>query len=286
MGCGSSRTIVSTLTWDTDLIDGRIRKRHGHPSTHRTDGYEFGIRVRVKGFCQSLYAGTSNSTNEKVSIKESNLNHYPQAMAIEEVMILAKLNHDSIIQIKEVFVAEGKIYSVLSYIEPTRLKDFVDIKARVTNLTIAEAKAITMAINQALIHCHDNKIVVRSITPDNIMVKKITSSANGHGSDNQALSTFDVKLVEFGYATENIYTNKGGLKNLSDHPLFEWNDVLYMPPEAILGHPFSTSLDMWSLGVLMFLMLSGELPFNSPDDKLLINAIKVSKLEFRLLQLF
>jgi serine/threonine protein kinase len=273
MGCGSSRTIASTLTWETDLIGGRIRKRQGHPSHYRMDGYELGIRVRAKGNFQALYVGTSKGSNEKVSIKESITKNYPQTLAIEEIMILARLNHPNTIQLKEVFVTEHQIYSVLSYIDPMRLKNFVDVKNRTTNLTISDSKYIIRCINDALIHCHENKIIVRGLTPDNILVKKL--STNEEHSHNKGQPNYEVQLVEFGLATNNVYNSKGGLRHLSDHPLFEWNDVLYMPPEAILGHPYSTSVDMWSLGIIMFLMLSGDLPFSSPDDKLLVNAIKV-----------
>lgn len=276
MGCGSSKTIATAMTWETDLIGGRIRKRQGNPSNYRMDGYEIGIRVRAKGNFQALYVGTSKASNEKVTVKESNIKNYPQTLAIEEIMILARLSHPNVVELKEVFVAEHQIFSVLSYVDPMRLKNFVDVKTRVTNLTIADAKYIAKCINDALIHCHEQKIIVRGLTPDNIMVKKVGSTEENSGrGQKSAQPNYEVKIVEFGLATNNIYNSKGGLRHLSDHPLFEWNDVLYMPPEAILGHPYSTSVDMWSLGVLLFLMLSGDLPFNSPDDKLLVNAIKV-----------
>ncbi len=287
MGCGSSKKIGTALTWETDMIGGRIRKRQGHPTHYRMDGYEFGIRVYARGKNQALYTGTSKANNDKVTIKESTLSTtYTEDMAIEEVMILASLNHPNIIELKEVFVDKDQhIYSIIQYIDPMRLKHFVNIKGRVTNLSIADAKYIAKAINDALIHCHNNKIIVRGLTPDNIMVKKISTSTRfstggatqDNGSPPPPLSNqYEVKLMEFGLATTNMYNSKGGIKHLSDHPLFEWNDVLYMPPEAILGHPYSVAVDMWSLGVLMFLMLSGELPFNQSDDKLLVNAIKVS----------
>lgn len=96
------------------------------------------------------------------------------------------------------------------------------------------------------------------------MVKK-NSTPNDLGS------FFEVKITDFSQSVM-----KGSLENLADHPLFEWNAVPYMPPEAILGHPFSTSLDLWSLGVLAFLMLSGELPFEHEDDRILVNSIRVS----------
>ena len=67
---------------------------------------------------------------------------------------------------------------------------------------------------------------------------------------------------------------------LCDHTLFEWNDVPFMAPEALLGHPYSFAMDVWSIGVLLYMMVSGELPFASPDDKDLVNSIKHASFEF------
>eukprot|EP00981_Chlorochromonas_danica_P009933 scaffold2913_cov181-Ochromonas_danica.AAC.27 len=73
----------------------------------------------------------------------------------------------------------------------------------------------------------------------------------------------------------------GSTKSLSDHPLFDWNDVPYIAPEALLEQPYSKSMDMWSVGVLIYLMIAGDLPFaNSDDDKVLLNAIKHAQYSF------
>jgi serine/threonine protein kinase len=62
--------------------------------------------------------------------------------------------------------------------------------------------------------------------------------------------------------------------------LFEWNDVPYLAPEALLGHPYSTAMDVWSIGVLLFMMVAGELPFDSADDKELVEKIKYANYDF------
>eukprot|EP01034_Spumella_vulgaris_P029852 gene29852-36972_t len=106
-------------------------------------------------------------------------------------------------------------------------------------------------------------MIIRNLTADNIMVK-----SNGKDS-------YEVKICDFSLAV-----HVGSLKVLCDHPLFEWNDVPYLAPEALLGHPYSTAMDVWSVGVLLYAMICGRLPFDSPNDKDLVEMIKFANYEF------
>lgn len=151
----------------------------------------------------------------------------------------------------------------MDYVDPTRLTNFINLSQKSTTLSPVDVRHIVKSMVGALIYCHELGVIVRGLTPENIMIKK-------NSTPNELGSYFDVKITDFSQAVL-----KGSLDNLADHPLFEWNAVPYMPPEAILGHPYSTSLDLWCLGVLTFLMLCGELPFEHEDDRILVNSIRV-----------
>lgn len=100
------------------------------------------------------------------------------------------------------------------------------------------------------------------------MVKKAGTDLIGH-------TIFDVRIVNFSAAI-----SEGSTKPLCDHPLFEWSDVLCTAPEALQGNNYSPRMDVWSLGVLVFLMISGTYPFYSDDDRILVESIKQGSFTF------
>ncbi len=144
-----------------------------------------------------------------------------------------------------------------------RLKHYIDLPAKSTKLTLADTRKIIRSVISATSYCHENNVIVRNLTADNIMVK---SSSSGN---------FEVMICDFSLAVPI-----GSTKVLCDHALFEWTDVPYMAPEALLGHPYSTSMDVWSIGVMLYMMVSGELPFESEDDKELVAKIASASLNF------
>jgi len=144
-----------------------------------------------------------------------------------------------------------------------RLKHFVDVKNKTTRLTIPDCRSIIRSIISATSYCHANGVIIRNLTADNIMVKS------------SAKDCFDVMITDFSLAVP-----AGSLKVLCDHTLFEWDSVPYMAPEALLGHPYSFAMDVWSIGVLLYSMVSGELPFESADDQELVHMIKFANFTY------
>ncbi len=144
-----------------------------------------------------------------------------------------------------------------------RLKHYIDLTAKCSKLTLTGTRKIIRSVISATNYCHDNNVIVRNLTADNIMVKSTGSGL------------FEVMICDFALAVPT-----GSTKVLCDHTLFEWNDVPFMAPEALLGHKYSCSMDVWSIGVLLYMMVSGELPFDSTDDKELVNSIKHASFEF------
>jgi len=180
-----------------------------------------------------------------------------------EILILAKLSHMSIPRIKEVFITDISVFVVTDFVDSMRLKHFVDLKRQTTSLTHSDTRKILTAILSATAYCHSLDVIVRNITLDNITVKR-------DGKDG-----IEVKIADFSLAT---YT--GSIEVLCDHALFDWNDVPYASPEALLGHPYGTKTDVWSIGVVLYSMISGELPFSSNDDKALVEQIKTASFAF------
>ncbi len=149
------------------------------------------------------------------------------------------------------------------FVDSMRLKHFVSLKNATTTFSVGDARKVIKAVISAVNHCHSQNVIVRNITAESVAVKR------------EGKEGFAVQLADFTLAVpaESIAV-------LCDHPLFDWLDVPYMAPEALLGHPYTAAMDVWSIGVLLYLMLSGELPFASEDDKELVEKIKVSFFRF------
>ena len=146
----------------------------------------------------------------------------------------------------------------MDYMDPGRLKNFVDTKKQETSLTLPDIKEIALSLASVVNYVHDKKYIIRNLMPDNIMLRK-----DG--------DRFKVKLTDLAYAVPF-----GSNENLSDHPLFDWGDVPYTSPEALLGPTYNQSMDIWSLGVLYYFMLTCSLPFYHEDDKTLVHTIKMA----------
>jgi serine/threonine protein kinase len=212
---------------------------------------------------QSFFVGTSRSNNQKVTIKEHHTSHSIESDVTEEIKILSKLSNESIPKLLEIFITNISVFVVTDFVDSMRLKHYVDVRNKTTKLTPADSRKIIKSLISAVSYCHTNDVIIRHLTAENIMVKS-------NGKDG-----FEVKICDFSLAVP-----MGSIKVLCDHPLFEWNAVPYLAPEALLGHPYSTAMDVWSIGVLLFLMVAGRLPFDSADDKDLVEMIKFASYEF------
>ena len=93
-------------------------------------------------------------------------------------------------------------------------------------------------------YCHDRKILHRDLKPENILI-----------SDPKQ-KDFDIKVIDFG---ASVYHSPS--KKLTD----KFGTVYYIAPEVLKGRVLDKS-DVWSLGVIMYILLSGEPPFNASED--------------------
>ena len=152
-----------------------------------------------------------------------------------EALSASSLSHPNIVEIYDVGEDEGNFYIVMEYIEGKTLKQL--IKKRGV-LTLPETMDIILQLLDALASAHDSYIIHRDIKPQNIMIKESGL----------------VKITDFGIAM--------ALNNAS---LTQTNSVMgsvhYLPPEQASGKGSTIRSDIYSLGILMFEMLTGKMPF-------------------------
>lgn len=152
-----------------------------------------------------------------------------------EALSASSLSHPNIVEIYDVGEDDGNFYIVMEYIEGKTLKQL--IKKRGV-LSLPETMDIMLQLLDALKSAHDSYIIHRDIKPQNIMIK----------------DSGLVKITDFGIAMA-----------LNSAQLTQTNSVMgsvhYLPPEQASGKGSTIRSDIYSLGILMFEMLTGRVPF-------------------------
>lgn len=186
-------------------------------------------------------------------------------MFIDEAKLAAQLTHPNIAQIFDLGKAMGFYYIAMEFVDGRDLRSLLR-KVRDYRLPVPEpiAAAITMKVASALDYAHrkrgindkDLKLVHRDISPQNILI-----SYEGA-----------VKLVDFGIAkaaTKSTQTMAGALKG----------KLLYMSPEQALGQALDGRSDIFSLGLVLFELLTGERCFQADSELGVLEKVRMGKVQ-------
>src|ERR671923_1412561 len=154
-----------------------------------------------------------------------------------EARAVAQLNHPHVVTVIDAGEDEGAPYIVFEYVEGETLKDRIRRNGR---LPVAEAVAYAIEIARALESAHAHRLVHRDVKPQNVLIDP----------DGRA------KVTDFGIA-----------RSLEAHGLTAPGRVLgttdYVSPEQALGHDVTEQSDIYSLGIVLYEMLTGEVPFRA-----------------------
>lgn len=156
----------------------------------------------------------------------------------------------------EFFSDRGYYYLVTEYVDGGELFDELAQRGALTENLAAH---ITRQLLSAIIYCHKRKIVHRDLKPENILIVKSAKA-----------SQFDIKVIDFG--TAEIFRPKITLKQFAGTPY-------YMAPEVIEGK-YTEKCDVWSCGVVLYILLCGYPPFGGRDNNSVLRAIIKRKYGF------
>lgn len=208
--------------------------------------YSFGRKLGQGGFgvvCEATHIETQRKWAIKKVNKEkagtSGVKHLER-----EVSIMKQVKHEHIIHLEEVFETPKRMYLVTELCEGGDLKDLLQ---KNKHFTEEETRRIIKSLLEAIVYLHKKDIVHRDLKLENILVK------NCHqGNDNDMVN---IKVTDFGLSVQ-----KGGVG--SENMLqATCGTPMYMAPEVIDGHEYSQQCDLWSIGVIMYMLLCGEPPF-------------------------
>ncbi|KAG5179824.1 kinase-like domain-containing protein [Tribonema minus] len=211
-----------------------------------------------EGAYAKVVEGTYSVTGRTYAVKmvrKANLAPEDEADLLEEVKILRQLNHPNIIDIYQFYRQERDNYYVI--IEYMRGGELFDRIVKKQFYTEKEARDLCKILLDAIKYCHDRDIVHRDLKPENLLLTSNDDDAS-------------IKLADFGFAKAlngSMVTTQCGTP-------------AYVAPEILRHRPYGTSVDMWSIGVIIYILLGGYPPFHDENQTRLFRKIRAGKFEF------
>lgn len=193
------------------------------------------------GGMANVYKGRDVRTGNQIAVKvlkEEFLDNEELVRRFKnESKAISILNHPNIVKVYDVSVTDQLQYIVMEYIDGITLKEY--LKQRNSALTWKEVVHFATQVLSALDHAHSKGIVHRDVKPQNIMLQ-----ADG-----------SIKMMDFGIAR----FSRAQSQTVSDKAI---GSVHYISPEQAKGDHTDARTDIYSVGVMMYEMLSGKLPFD------------------------
>jgi len=221
------------------------------------DYYVLGKEIGRGGF-SVVREGTHIKTGVKYAIKciskEQMESEDEIKLLLREVQIMKKISHPNVLKLYEVFEDASNFYLVTELVTGKELFDKIVEKG---NYTEKDAANIVRQIISAVEYLHENGIAHRDLKPENLL------SAGG-GEDEV------IKIADFGFS-KNFGEEK--LKTSCGSPG-------YVAPEVLTNEDYDSSVDMWSVGVIIYILLCGYPPFYADNAPALFKKIMEVKYDF------
>ncbi|KAA3456226.1 calcium-dependent protein kinase 34 [Gossypium australe] len=172
-----------------------------------------------------------------------------------EIEIMTKLSgHPNVVDLKAVYEDEDSVHLVMELCAGGELFHRLEKYGRFSE---SEARVLFKQLMQVVKYCHDNGIVHRDLKPENILLATKSSSS-------------PIKLADFGLATyikqgENLHGTVGS--------------PFYIAPEVLTGG-YDEAADVWSAGVILYILLSGMPPFGGKTKSKIFDAVRAAELRF------
>jgi len=198
-----------------------------------------------EGIFGSVKLGVEKKTKERVAIKiikKKKAKPSDMELVRTEIDIMKLCHHPNVVHLLDHFENADYIFIVMEYIRGGRLTDYM--KEKKFHFSEKRAAEIIYEIALGVKYLHKYGIIHRDLKPDNIMLTE--SNDKGH-----------IKIMDFG-----LSKILGKKEKTSDG----FGTLTFVSPEVLIRKPYNKEIDIWSIGVILYLILSGDLPFDDEED--------------------
>ncbi|XP_071737994.1 CBL-interacting serine/threonine-protein kinase 11-like [Rutidosis leptorrhynchoides] len=221
--------------------------------------YELGKLLGCGAFAKVYYArdiATGQSLAVKVFNKQKITNNSSLMSNIErEIDIMRRLRHPNIVKLYEVLATKTKIYFVMEFVKGGELF----AKVAKTRLSESQSRKYFQQLISAIEYCHSRGVYHRDLKPENLLIDE-----NGN-----------LKVSDFGLSALTGHIRDDGLL----HTLC--GTPAYVAPEILTKRGYNGSkADLWSCGVILFVLTAGYLPFNDPNLMMMYKKIYKGNYQF------
>jgi len=224
---------------------------------HFNEVYKLGKQLGEGAF-SVVKEGQNRQTHDSYAIKcitKAKLSKEDEIALKDEIDVLKDFDHQHIIRLYDVFEEPQHYYLVTEKMTGGELFDRIVQKSYYNE---KEARDTCEILLQAINYCHSKKVAHRDLKPENLL---LTSQSDDS----------DIKLADFGFAKRvkapNTLTTQCGTPG-------------YVAAEILEGKPYDTQADMWSIGVIAFILLGGYPPFIEQNQRTLFRKIRKGQYEF------
>lgn len=215
--------------------------------------YVIGELIGQGGF-SSVYSAIHKESKKQVAIKMIPKDNDERSLSYvrSEIETLRSMNHPFICELYDVIETQKFIYLVLPYLPNGSLLEYINKNG---TLDERQARRIFIQLVEVMKYLHkDMNVVHRDLKLENIMF------------DND----YNIKLIDFGFS-----------RNVNDDALLgtQCGSIFYCAPEIIKGHHYSFSVDVWSAGVILYVLVAGRFPFDNQNMTQLAQRILYSGFE-------
>ena len=216
------------------------------------------VKQLGKGGYGKVYEVKNKKTGEIRACKHlSKLNVKDLEKFRREIEIMKKMDHPNIIKIYEVFESERSLYIIMEECKGGEIFDrIIEHIQNKQMYSEKDAANIFQQVMSCIQYCHNQNICHRDLKPENLLYLN-----PGSEKDNR------IKVIDF------------GLSQACDRLKTKVGTAYYVSPE-ILNGKYTHLCDIWSAGVILYILLSGDPPFNGPNDNAISNKVAQMKFTF------
>jgi len=272
VACGVSMTVSSTSCQRREA-DVCLELGNGGPSCGREEffaAYEVVGRLG-KGGTATVILAKHRSTGEFVAVKQIDHSLAPKEDIEREIFIMEQLaedNHEAerddnfIVKLKDVFRTNSETYVVMDLVPGCELFDVLTTSGVRSNVRLDKRETVLKYARQlvsAVGFVHAKGLLHLDLKPDNVLLRKYTDP---EGPGNIRLSDFGAAAFAENY-TKSVSKrpNSRAQGTINLHSCSS-GTISYWPPEAIMFKDYSVATDMWALGCIFFILVTGKHPFD------------------------